>query len=97
MEKFMIGFAIGLGVISLLGMVVLAFFAIKNHNTFIKQTSITRAIYNYKVEQINAGLPHNDVDYSDIEAYEKTLFRFWDWSNKRILPKEKYEIIKEYL
>ena len=97
MENFMMGFAICLGVISLLGVVVCAFLAIKNHNTFIKQTSITKAIYNYKVKQINDGLPHDDVDYSDIEEYEKTLFRLWDWSNKRILPKEKYEIIKEYL
>jgi hypothetical protein len=37
------------------------------------------------------------VDYNDEESYEKTLFRLWDWGYTRILPKDKFEIIKPYI
>lgn len=32
-----------------------------------------------------------------MESYFKTLFRFWDFGYKHILPKEDFELIKPYL
>jgi hypothetical protein len=32
-----------------------------------------------------------------MEDYNKTLFRFWDWGYKRIVPKEIYNRIKDYI
>lgn len=76
--------------------VVCVFFLIKTCNAFSNRQTIIDAIYHYQVARIMAGLSY-DVDYSDMESYGNTLYRVWDWSNKRILPEEKYEIIKEYL
>lgn len=73
---------IGFGIIAL----------IKNENTSKNRGIIIEAIYQYRIKC-------NDpiVNYSDMEDYEKTLFRIGDWTYKKILPKEKYEIIKEYI
>ncbi len=39
----------------------------------------------------------NLVDFDDMESYNDTLIRFWDWGYARILPKDKYELIKPYI
>ena len=37
------------------------------------------------------------VNYTDMERYEATFNRFWDWGCTRILPKRKFAIIKPYI
>jgi hypothetical protein len=37
------------------------------------------------------------VNYDDMESYDETLFRLFDFGYKNILPKEKYDIIKPYI
>ena len=32
-----------------------------------------------------------------MEDFDKTLFRLWDWGYKNILPKEDFELIKPYI
>jgi hypothetical protein len=32
-----------------------------------------------------------------MESYNKTLYRLWDWGYKRIVPKEIYDRIKDYI
>ena len=32
-----------------------------------------------------------------LEDFDDTLFRFWDWGYKKILPKEYYQLIKPYI
>lgn len=62
----------------------------KNHAKIIDAISIYRHnCYKEKVEPI--------VNYLDMEQYSDTYSRLWDWGCSRILPKEKYEIIKEYI
>jgi hypothetical protein len=72
------------------------FILVKNENTCKQRKKINKAIYHYRIfcarEKITA-----EVDYVDNENYDKTLFRLWDWGCTRILPKEKYEIIKPYI
>lgn len=72
--------------------VLLIFLLIKNANTFNNHIKIVKGIYNYRINYI-----YPEVDYDDMEDYDKTLWRLWDWSYKRILPKEKFEIIKPYI
>jgi hypothetical protein len=52
----------------------------------------------YNIDRINRGLGIDwDLYFNDIEPFERTVFRLWDWGYKRILPKDKFEIIKPYL
>lgn len=79
-------------------LVFLFVLAIKNEVTFRQQMRINDAIYNYHVDCINRECYSEvKVDWLDIESYDKTLFRLWDWSYKRILPPDKFEIIKPYI
>lgn len=86
--------------VALVIVVILAFIiGPKNDVTYKNHKIITDAIYDYhidmlmskKYDQIDA------VDYRDMETYNSTLFRLWDWGYTRILPKEKFEIVKPYI
>lgn len=68
----------------------------KNGNTVTNKIKINNAILKYHTDCILHNLEPM-VDYEDAESYEATLFRIWDWGYKRILPKEKYEIIESYI
>lgn len=69
------------------------FFMVKTANTYNNAMKIIDAIHAYRLEHLwNAK-----VDYKDMESFERTLFRFWDWGYKRILPKDKLELIKPYI
>jgi hypothetical protein len=41
--------------------------------------------------------PTYEVNFNDMENMNKTHRRFWDWSYKHILPKEKFAIIEPYI
>ena len=71
--------------------------AIKNGVTFRAHMTISYAIHRYTTEQILNERYEFDVTYDDMESYEKTLFRIWDWGYKRILPPDKFEIVKPYI
>lgn len=71
----------------------------KNLNTFNCHDKIDQAIYEYKLTCIRNhdwGALHC-VEYKDEEHYMKTFWRLWDWGYTRILPKDKFEIIKPYI
>ena len=48
-----------------------------------------RCILEYGGEMLVTG--------ADMETYKKTLRRFWDWGYTRILPHDKFEIIKDFI
>lgn len=91
----MVWFDIFLVAIGLLFILVL----IKNEITYKHQCLICDAIYLYHIDVIeNTEHPHvYDVEFDDMEDYDRTFTRWWDWGYKRILPPEKYEIIKDYI
>jgi hypothetical protein len=81
---------------------VAVFLLFKNKATAKAQLTIANAIYAYQLDRIEnqymCGTPIADeVDYSDMEPYEKTFKRFYDWGYTRILPKDKFEIIKPFI
>lgn len=82
------------------------FLFIKNINVYNNHLIICRAIFDKRQAIIRTAYNHDDltmlkelelIDYKDMECYAKTLFRLWDWGYTRILPKEKFEMIKRYI
>jgi hypothetical protein len=68
----------------------------KNANTYKNQILINKAICVYRMICIDRK-ENAVVDHDDAEDYDKTLWRLWDWGYTRILPKEKFEIVKPYI
>lgn len=80
-------------------LVLLGLFILKNENACKNRCIIVNAIFEHHICALNSFdmLRHFEVEYNDVEPYGKTLFRLYDWGYTRILPKEKYEIIKPYI
>lgn len=70
---------------------------IKNEITFRNRCIIISSILAYQHDAIKHEEFSFDISGTDMEDYNKTLYRLWDWGYKRILPKEKYEIVKRYI
>ena len=87
-------------IIALIYGFIFAFFGLTIIKTFVtgkRRQSIIYAIYIYQslmIEQYNFDFK---VGYSDMESFDRTLWRLWDWGYKRILPADKYKIIKPYI
>ena len=87
----------------LLGMAFCAYMLIKNNNTFDKRCIILNLISKYRADILDNTFNWLEtkpsdckVDYDDMEPYDKTLNRLWDWGYKRILPKEKFDILMKH-
>lgn len=87
-------------VLYILFFVMAIIFLIKNFITYHWHTLIVDAIFLYHVDcesSLEIDLREKLVCYNDLESYDATLFRFWDWGYKHILSKEKFEIIEPYI
>lgn len=71
------------------------FIVVKSFNTLNNHSKILSAIdaYTTEIKDYENGLLLID----NMESFNQTLFRFWDWGYTRILPKEDYEWIKPYI
>lgn len=84
--------------VSVILMIIIIYLTIKTRNAYKNQKKIMDAIYLYGVDTMKKyGRNHFQVSFDDMESYNDTLYRFWDWGYTRILPKEKFEIIKPYI
>lgn len=60
----------------------------------------SQVAYNHRIKIIKAMLQYSirydtDLNYGNIESYEETLYRFFDWSDKNILKdKDLYNRLK---
>ena len=70
---------------------------VKNFVTYEQHAIIGDAIYKYRMDCIGNYDYDYKVDYGDMEDYDSTMWRLWDWGYTRILPKEKYAIIEKYI
>ena len=70
---------------------------IKNDITLRNMVKINLAIHEYNIDVIFERVSGDMIDYDEMMGYLKVLFRFWDWGYKNILPKDKYELIKDYI
>lgn len=75
-------------------LVFASLFLIKNEVTRKCRIIIVEAIGAYLRDHINEVTL---VDFDDMESYDDTFNRIWDWGHTRILPKDKYELIKPYI
>ena len=72
---------------------------LKLDNATRNQLIIAAAIYLYKKDRLEQNdLAHiDDVQFDDMEEFKSTVFRMTDWGLKRILPKEKYKLVKPFI
>lgn len=82
--------------------IAVVYVVLKNEATSKAHYIIANAIYAYQMDRLDnqymCGTPRfNEVDYSDMEPYDKTFKRFYDWGYTRILSKDKFEIIKPFI
>lgn len=76
---------------------VIGFLCLKIHATFAMRELVEAAIFEYQLDYRINNNTKPVVGYMDMESFEHTLFRFWDLSYKRILPKEKLAVIESYI
>ena len=67
---------------------------LKNECTAYMRMKIFNAIVSYQLNRDFFGLI---VSLNDMEDYDSTFYRWWDWGYTRILPPEKFEIIKPWI
>ena len=77
-------------------MILCVFTIVRNNVTLSNRCKINDAIYSYQCECRNKKV-EPQVTYSDKEEYYNTLRRIYDFGYTRILPKDKFEIIKPYI
>lgn len=73
---------------------------IKVEVTYRNHIIISSAIHRYSIQLIKEGrydITAFPVKYEDMEDFDDTQKRFWDWGYTRILPPEKFELIKPYI
>lgn len=70
---------------------------IKNNITYRNHKKILNAINCYNYDMITEGKPDNIIHCSDMMDYDKSLNNLFDWGYKSILPKNKFEKIKNYI
>ena len=79
-------------------MLIAVVILIKNNVTFQQHEKVINAIYAYSMKLIEEHRWEDiQVEFDDMEPYDRTMLRLWDWGPTRILPPEKYEIIKPYI
>lgn len=91
-----------MAIITIVILVLISVFCIyilfRNECVFKNHMILSDAIHMYHRDMIIQGEFVNfKVDYDDMESYDETLFRLFDFGYKNILPKEKYDIIKPYI
>lgn len=75
-------------------LIVCAIALLKNECTAYMRMKISDAIISY---QLNRDFFGRIVSLNDMEDYDSTFYRWWDWGYTRILPPEKFKIIKPWI
>lgn len=82
--------------VCIFGFITCLFGLRKNDNTYKNRMIIINAVYEYIIFcHKNNIVP--SVDYEDMESYDATDRRFWDWGYTKILPEDKYELVKPFI
>ena len=83
-------------VICMLMLLSSIFFLIKNENVFKNRSIILDAIHTYNSKCLDDQRYDDMVDYN-MESYDSTLYRIFDWGYENILPKEVMEKIRPFI
>ena len=79
-------------VLSLAFLILLAF---KSENAYENHKKIIDALDAYANDAGNFADVLLMLD--NMESYDKTIYRLWDWGYENILPQEDFELIKPYI
>ena len=69
---------------------------IRSDNTYRTRRIISQAIVNYSIHCYTIKVAP-EVSHKDMEPYDQTLYRLYDWGYENILPKDKYDIVKGFI
>jgi hypothetical protein len=81
---------------ALAGVVYCGLLMIRNELAYKQFIRLSDAVYSYINECILQEI-QPVVQFSDFANYDDIASRVWDWSDRDILPPEKYEIIKPFI
>lgn len=71
-------------------------FIAKGIVTGVNNITMTHAVYAYQLECMDDGREYH-VTQKSKEEFSETFWRWWDWSNKRILTPQDDMIIRPYI
>ena len=94
MVKILIGVII---IIYISVITFLMFLLARNNLTYKNRIKISNAIYKYNIDMIAQNKYDNILNYGCLESYDETLHRLWDFGCENIVPKDVYELIKDYI
>lgn len=79
--------------------IFLIFLLFRTNVVYKNHMIINDAIFNYQMNKLHSteDILHPDINYEDMESFEATLFRLWDFGYKNILPPEKFEKIEPFI
>ena len=83
-------------------LVITLFMSIRNEVACHNRCKIIDAIYDYGTylirdkDDLEASIKTKLI-YDKMESYHKTMIRFWDFGCKRILPKQEFDKIKDFI
>ena len=78
------------------GIIVSSYMLVRVRVAYRNQMRVCDAIYMYNLRCIRRGVV-SEVYFDDMEDYSETVYRLFDFGCERILPPEKYLIIKPFL
>ena len=78
------------------------FVSVRNNVAYRNRCKIIDAIYDYGTylirDKYDLETPiKTKLIYDKMESYYKTMIRFWDFGCKRILPKQEFDKIKDFI
>lgn len=84
-------------VVSMLCMIFGVCLLFKTHNTYNKRSIILDAILAYQLSLPRVPYDSTEVKFEDMESFDDTFYRLFDWGYKHILPPDKFKIIEPFI
>ena len=83
-------------------LLIYIFVSIRNDVAYRNRCKIIDAIYDYGIHLLidkddQESLIKTKLIYDKMESHNKTIMRFWDFGCKRILPKQEFDKIKDFI
>lgn len=80
-------------------LIYLIFLVFRVNVVYKNHMIINDAIFKYQMNKLHSteDILNPDINYEDMESFETTLFRLWDFGYKNILPPEKFEKIEPFI
>ena len=78
------------------GLVFALYMLIRTEVVFRNQVAVCNAVHEYHKSRFEQGDYDFERLWDHVEEFDHTLWRLWDWGCTRILPPDKFELIKPF-